>query len=306
MLQIDNVVKNFDNIKALKGVSLNVEKGEFFGLLGPNGAGKSTLMNIIVGYLKTDEGQVAIGNELVVYDNVDFRYKIGFVPQEISLFIELSAYQNLKIFGELYKIPSQVLENRINDVLKLVQLEDRKKDSVKNYSGGMKRRLNLAASILHDPDLILCDEPTVGVDPQSRNAIFDMLMHLNKEGKTIIYTTHYMEEAERMCPRLAIIDHGDIIACGTLSELKDLLDRKVTLKVLKTSITIERKNQLSKIGNLLELENHFEIIPGSEFELSSKLFSYLESLKIPQDSINLSRASLEDVFLSLTGRSLRD
>lgn len=170
----------------------------------------------------------------------------------------------------------------------------------------MKRRLNIAASILHDPELILCDEPTVGVDPQSRNAIFDMLMHLNKKGKTIIYTTHYMEEAERMCPRLAIIDHGEIIAKGTLSELKKMLERQVTLKVLKTSITNEKINELSEIGKLLELDSHYEIIPGEQFEMNSKLFSHLEKLNIPADQVNLSRASLEDVFLSLTGRSLRD
>lgn len=306
MLQIDHVVKNFGNIRALKGIDLKIEKGEFFGLLGPNGAGKSTLMNIIVGYIKPDEGQVAIGNELVVYDNVEFRYKIGFVPQEISLYLELSAYQNLKIFGGLYNIPDNILEKRIDETLKLVQLEDRKKDAVKNFSGGMKRRLNIAASILHSPELILCDEPTVGVDPQSRNAIFDMLMQLNKEGKTIIYTTHYMEEAERMCPRLAIIDHGEIIAKGSLTELKNLLERKVTLKVLKTSITFEKTNELSKIGKLLELESHYEIIPCDEFEKNSRLFSFLEELNIPPDLIQLSRASLEDVFLSLTGRSLRD
>jgi ABC-2 type transport system ATP-binding protein len=306
MLQIDNIVKNFDNVKALKGVSLKINKGEFFGLLGPNGAGKSTLMNIIVGYLKPDEGQVAIGNELVVYDNVDFRYKIGFVPQEISLYLELSAYQNLKIFGGLYNLPKDLLEKRIDEALSLVQLEDRKKDAVKDFSGGMKRRLNIAASILHNPELILCDEPTVGVDPQSRNAIFDMLMHLNKEGKTIIYTTHYMEEAERMCPRLAIIDNGEIIAEGTLTDLKNLLERNVTLKVLRTSITEGKVNELSKIGKLLELESHYEIIPVEEFEKNSKLFAYLEDLNIPADSVNLSRASLEDVFLSLTGRSLRD
>ncbi|MBU2493671.1 MAG: ABC transporter ATP-binding protein [Bacteroidetes bacterium] len=306
MLQIENVSIKFGNIEALKGINLKVQKGEFFGLLGPNGAGKSTLMKIIVGYLKPDNGHVIMGNELVVYDNVNFRRKIGFVPQEISLYLELSAYQNLKIFGGFYNIPGKVLEEKITEVLKLVQLEDRKKDAVKNFSGGMKRRLNIAASILHDPELILCDEPTVGVDPQSRNAIFDMLMKLNREGKTIIYTTHYMEEAERMCPRLAIIDYGQIIAEGTLTELKKMLERQVTLKVLKTSITIEKTNELSQIGKLLELDGHYEIIPNEYFELNSKLFYYLEELGIPADIINLSRASLEDVFLSLTGRSLRD
>jgi ABC-2 type transport system ATP-binding protein len=306
MLKISHIIKNFENINALNNVSLNIPKGEFFGLLGPNGAGKSTLMNIIIGYLEADSGQVYIGDEKISLQNIQLRKKIGYVPQEVSLYLELSAYNNLKIFGELYGLTSKNLENKIEYVLELVQLKDRKKDRVKEFSGGMKRRLNLAASLLHDPEIVLCDEPTVGVDPQSRNAIFDMLSELNKSGKTIVYTTHYMEEAERLCSRLAIIDHGNIIAIGSLVELINLLNRKDTIKIQKTALTQNKVASLREMGVVNEFDFFFELMPKDGYEKNSKIFAKLEEIGIPDDVIQISRATLEDVFLNLTGRSLRD
>ncbi|MCX6168210.1 MAG: ABC transporter ATP-binding protein [Ignavibacteriales bacterium] len=306
MLKINHIIKNFENINALNNVSLTIPKGEFFGLLGPNGAGKSTLMNIIIGYLEADSGQVYIGEEKISSQNIQLRKKIGYVPQEVSLYLELSAYKNLKIFGELYGITSKKLESKIEYVLDLVQLKDRKKDQVKEFSGGMKRRLNLAASLLHDPEIVLCDEPTVGVDPQSRNAIFDMLSELNKSGKTIVYTTHYMEEAERLCSRLAIIDHGNIIAIGTLVELINLLNRKDTIKIQKTALTQNKLSALREMGLVNEFDFYFELMPKDGYEKNSKIFGKLEEIGIPNDFIQISRATLEDVFLNLTGRSLRD
>jgi ABC-2 type transport system ATP-binding protein len=198
------------------------------------------------------------------------------------------------------------LSQRINSALKLVQLEDRKNDVVKNFSGGMKRRLNIAVSILHDPEIILCDEPTVGVDPQSRNAIFEMLKELNKNGKTILYTTHYMEEAERLCNKLAIIDHGKIIAEGTLSELVALLDKRETIKIRKAPESEKMAESLKQIGEINESDFHFEIVPHNAQISNSELFKDLENLKLPSHLLELNRASLEDVFLMLTGRSLRD
>lgn len=306
MLKINHISKNFDNIAALQNVSLNIQSGEFFGLLGPNGAGKSTLMNIIIGFLSSDNGQVLLGEHAVSVDDIEVRKKIGYVPQEISLFLELSAYKNLKIFGQLYRINSSQLEEKMEKVLDLVQLSDRRKDAVKEFSGGMKRRLNLAVSLLHDPEIILCDEPTVGVDPQSRNAIFDMLVELNKSGKTIVYTTHYMEEAERLCSRLAIIDHGKIIAQGSLVELINLLNRKDTVKIQKTPIVSTKLLSLEEMGRITENDFYYELIPSEEFTKTSQIFSKLEELVIPNELTQLSRATLEDVFLSLTGRSLRD
>jgi ABC-2 type transport system ATP-binding protein len=281
-------------------------QGEFFGLLGPNGAGKSTLMNIIIGYIESDSGQITINDKVMSFENIELRKKFGFVPQEISLYLELTAYQNLKIFGQFYGLSSSVLGKKIEEVVELVQLKDRMKDPVREFSGGMKRRLNLAASLLHDPDIILCDEPTVGVDPQSRNAIFDMLSLLNKSGKTIVYTTHYMEEAERLCTRLAIIDNGNIITQGSLSELINQMNIKDTIKIQKTPFTSVKLPLLNKIGKITENDFDYEMIPKDGYNRMSMIFTELESIGIPDTSIQINRATLEDVFLNLTGRRLRD
>lgn len=306
MLNINRVDKSFGNLQALTNVSLKIEKGEFFGLLGPNGAGKTTLMNIIIGYFAADTGTVSVDGEMMTYENLTMRKKIGYVPQDISLYLELSAHQNLKIFGQLYDLDGASLNKKIDEVLDLVQLKERRNDHVKEFSGGMKRRLNLAASLLHNPQMLLCDEPTVGVDPQSRNAIFDMLNQLNHSGKTIVYTTHYMEEAERLCSRLAIIDNGRIIASGTLIELINLLNQKETLKIQKNSYTQNKIQALGKLGHLSETDFYYELLPNDSYSLHSKIFAEIETAGIPNQFVEISRASLEDVFLNLTGRSLRD
>jgi ABC-2 type transport system ATP-binding protein len=306
LTKIFNTQASNNDVTALDDVSISIDNGMIFGLLGPNGAGKSTLMNCIIGYLQPDKGKILLNGDNTREQNLRYRNHIGYVPQEIALYQELSAMQNLKIFGSFYNIQSQVLNERISSALKLVQLEDRKYDTVKNFSGGMKRRLNIAVSILHDPEIILCDEPTVGVDPQSRNAIFEMLKELNKKGKTILYTTHYMEEAERLCNKLAIIDHGKIIAEGTLSELVALLDKRETIKIRKAPELEKIVDSLKKIGEINESDFHFEIIPYNVKISNSQLFKELEYLEIPSHLLELNRASLEDVFLMLTGRSLRD
>ena len=306
ILEIKDLVKKFNGITALDEVTFSIEKGDFFGLLGPNGAGKSTLMNCIIGFLKPDNGKILLNSEDINDLTLTFRLNVGYVPQEIALYEEFSAYQNLKIFGGFYELSKTELNKRIAEVLELVQLQDRKNDLVKNFSGGMKRRLNLAVSILHDPELILCDEPTVGVDPQSRNAIFDMLHELNKNGKTILYTTHYIEEAERLCNRLAIIDYGKIIAQGTLNDLISLLDKKETIKIRKSQESINVLDSLKSLGEITESDFYFEIIPNNSLSTNSMIFEKLEKWEIPSHLLELSRASLEDVFLNLTGRRLRD
>jgi ABC-2 type transport system ATP-binding protein len=306
MLKISNISKRFGRIDALKNIDLEIEQGEFFGLLGPNGAGKSTLMDIIIGYHKPDTGTLFFENEIIIPEKLVTRYKFGYVPQEISLYQELSAHQNLKIFGSIYKMSSKELDRKIAKVLELVKLSERKNDTVKDFSGGMKRRLNLAASILHDPQIILCDEPTVGIDPQSRNAIFDMLHQLNQNGKTIIYTTHYMEEAERLCSKLAIIDEGKIIANGSLNDLIKLSEKRETIRVRKTSSIISKAGFLKSLGDVIELDYYFEIRTEEKGKQNSELFLNLEKEGIPPELIELRKSSLEDVFLNLTGRSLRD
>ncbi|HEY6906100.1 MAG TPA: ABC transporter ATP-binding protein, partial [Ignavibacteriaceae bacterium] len=224
MISINNVTKKFALTTALNNVSLEINDNEFFGLLGPNGAGKSTLMNLMIGYLDADEGGIIVDGNKISSGSLFLRKTIGLVPQSLALYEDISARENLEIFGSFYGIPKRDLRYIIADQLKMVGLFERKNEKVKTYSGGMKRRLNLAASLLHDPKIILCDEPTVGIDPQSRNAIFDYLEALNNKGKTIIYTTHYMEEAERLCSRIAVIDFGRIISTGTVDELLNSLE----------------------------------------------------------------------------------
>ncbi|MCK9280971.1 MAG: ABC transporter ATP-binding protein [Melioribacteraceae bacterium] len=306
MLKIKNITKSFGTITALDNISLNIEKGEFFGLLGPNGAGKTTLINTIIGYLEPELGEVSIDGEVITVENTQLRKKIGYVPQDISLYLELSAYQNLKIFGSIFNLSGNELETKITEVMELVQLSDRKKDKVKDFSGGMKRRINLAVSLLHDPKIILCDEPTVGVDPQSRNAIFEMLHNLNKTGKTILYTTHYMEEAERLCSRLAIIDNGKIIAQGTLVDLINMLEQKETIKIQKTAFTQDHIKLINDMGIISEHDFYYELIVNDKYKQHSKTFIRLEEEGINNEFVQVSRATLEDVFLNLTGRSLRD
>ncbi len=306
MLIIDGISKTYDKIAALKNINLKIEKGEFYGILGPNGAGKTTLMNIIVGFLQADNGVVKLGDMKISAENLFIRNKIGYVPQEISLYPELSADQNLKIFGSLYHIPASELKKRMDDVLELVQLTDRRSQPIKKYSGGMKRRLNLAVSLLHHPELLLCDEPTVGVDPQSRNAIFQMLQKINSTGTTVIYTTHYMEEAERLCSKIAILDHGEVIAEGTLHELISRLNQKQTIKIRKSIDSKKALLSLKEFGSIIEHELVYELILADGFELNSELIVQLENRNIQLPQLEISGASLEDVFLTLTGRSLRD
>ncbi len=237
MISVKGVTKRFPSATALDNVSLEIKEKEFFGLLGPNGAGKSTLMNLLIGYLDSDNGEILIDGERMTTGSLELRNKIGLVPQSLALYEDISAKENLEIFGSFYDISKKDLRYIIAEKLKMVGLFERKGDNVKTFSGGMKRRLNLAASLLHDPKIILCDEPTVGIDPQSRNAIFDYLEALNDEGKTIIYTTHYMEEAERLCSRIAIIDSGRIITHGTIDELLRGLEYKQSISIIKSPAT---------------------------------------------------------------------
>ena len=306
MLKIENLTKNFGKITALNNISLEINSGEFFGLLGPNGAGKTTLMNHLIGFLKADSGTIKYNDELVKFGDKQIKKKIGYVPQEIALYQELTAYQNLKIFGSLFKLSKKELSTNIDKALELVQLLDRKNSAVKEFSGGMKRRLNLAVSILQNPEVLLCDEPTVGVDPQSRNAIFEMLQQLNKQGITIIYTTHYMEEAERLCNKLAIIDNGQIVASGSLTDLLITLDRKKTIKIIKTAETESLYDKLCEIAVVNVFDFKYEIIPNNEFQKDSQLYTYFEKIGLSSNLIEVSSASLEDVFLHLTGRRIRD
>jgi len=304
VIKLNNISKSFKSINALNDVCLEIQEGEFFGLLGPNGAGKTTLMNILIGYLYADSGSVYINGEEVKRTELKFRSELGFVPQSVALYGDLTAEENLKFFGSLYNIDSSVLQNNIKDYLNAVGLYERRKDTVKNFSGGMKRRLNLITALLHNPKVLLCDEPTVGVDPQSRNAIFDFLEKLNREGLTIVYTTHYMEEAERLCNRVAIIDNGNIIAAGTTDELLKLLPEKGHIFVSINNLP-DLFPDLNRFGNAIKNQDKYEIKLNEGINLSA-FVKVLEEKSIGTENLILQKPTLEELFLHLTGRRLRD
>ena len=281
MLTLSNVRKSFGRIVAVDGLSLSVRKGEVLGLLGPNGAGKSTSVSLAVGLLAPESGTVTIeGHGNPVEPRV--RQRIGVAPQALALYDLLTGEENLRFFGEVYGLAGARLDERVKWCLDFVALTDRKDDRAGGYSGGMKRRLNLAAAVLHDPELLLLDEPTVGVDPQSRNKIFDSIEALHRDGRTIIYTTHYMEEAERLCDRIAIVDAGKLLALGTLNELLAAHGGPPTL-IVKTG------------GGEQRLQTPDPLAALNGIAATSTI-----------DSFQMERPTLEQVFLRLTGRSLRD
>jgi len=305
MLTIENVTKRFGEIVALDRVSLSLARGEFFGLLGPNGAGKTTLMSLVAGLRAPDSGSISINGQRVGPNAMAPRHELGFVPQTIALYEELSAEENLRLFGKLYGLAGQELRARVDHGLHAAQLFERRQDKVQTYSGGMKRRINVVASILHRPALLLCDEPTVGVDPQSRNAIFEFLQQLNADGMTIVYSTHYMEEATRLCSRIAIIDHGRLLALGTLDELLTHLPFSELVRIARNDHTTAQMQALAEYGEITKSEDAylFKLRDGLRF---SEFFAAVEELGLPYRYFNIRRPTLEDLFLHLTGKNLRD
>ena len=305
MLTIENVTKRFGEIVALDRVSLSLARGEFFGLLGPNGAGKTTLMSLVAGLRAPDSGSISISGQRVGPNAMAPRHELGFVPQAIALYEELSAEENLRLFGKLYGLAGQELRARVDHGLHAARLFERRQDKVQTYSGGMKRRINVVASILHRPALLLCDEPTVGVDPQSRNAIFEFLQQLNADGMTIVYSTHYMEEATRLCSRIAIIDHGRLLALGTLDELLTHLPFSELVRIARNDQTTAQMQALAEYGEITKAEDAylFKLRDGLRF---SEFFAAAEELGLPYRYFNIRRPTLEDLFLHLTGKNLRD
>ncbi|SDW27288.1 ABC-2 type transport system ATP-binding protein [Marininema mesophilum] len=300
-LVIDHLQKSYDQKQALQGVTFSVKSGTCFGLLGPNGAGKSTTMKILTGIIEADRGSVHMLGIDASEKGKGLRQRVGYVPQSITLYEKLSAYDNLKFFGEMYGVRGKKLQQRIKEVLEQIGLKDRSKDAVETFSGGMKRRVNIAAALLHKPEVLILDEPTVGIDPQSRNHIFDMIRMLKKEGVTLIYSTHYMEEVEALCDDIAIIDHGKIIAQGHLHELLEEYSQRAiyveapTLKEPPTSPGAIRTYPQGE-GWMIETEKLKETML---YFLNSDVGAKVTRLEIV-------RPSLESVFLSLTGTQLRD
>jgi ABC-2 type transport system ATP-binding protein len=305
MLALRSVIKRYGAITALNDISLDIAPGEFFGLLGPNGAGKSTLMSLVAGLGAPDAGTLTLDGRPLSARNTDTRRALGLVPQHLALYLALSAEENLRIFGELYGLRGAALGQRIDEALEAVQLNDRRRDPVKTFSGGMQRRLNLAAALLHRPKLLLCDEPTVGVDPQSRNAIFEYLEALNRDGLTIIYSTHYMEEATRLCSRIAIIDHGRILALGALDELLAQLPFEEEIRFPATPTTTPLAASLAVHGKISATDGIHRFRPRADYPLSA-FFSLTESRALPPRLFTSQRPTLEALFLHLTGHTLRE
>ena len=312
MLEVKDLRKSYGNNTAVDGINLRIGRGETIGLLGPNGAGKTTTVSMIAGLLRPDSGQVLIEGRALGADTDPIKRRIGLVPQDIALFDELPARDNLAFFGALYQMHGAGLERAMAEALDLVGLSERAKDKVRDFSGGMKRRLNLAAALLHDPELLLLDEPTVGVDPQSRNAIFDNLETLKKRGKTLLYTTHYMEEAERLCDRLVVIDHGKVIADDTLHGLYHLLPvtNLLSIELMNVNggapVRLEELRVCRGVRSAEMTEGGLKVGVSDLSTDAPGILQWLVDHGHPYSHVVSERPDLETVFLSLTGRSLRD
>ena len=311
MLQAHELCKAYGNRQVVASVSLSVEPGQIVGLLGPNGAGKSTTVAMICGLTAPDSGEVRLAGARIENDSSPAKKKIGLVPQDIALYEELPAIGNLEIFGALYGVHGALLRERSQAALELVGLADRARDKPSTFSGGMKRRLNIACALVHDPDILLLDEPTVGIDPQSRNAIFDNLETLKARGKAMVYTTHYMEEAERLCDRIVIIDHGKVIANDTLAGLYRQLPVSATLDIELASGSeqaVDTNALLREPGVKTASQENGRLTVGldSLTVSASTVLTWLAAHGHTVNRINSGRANLETLFLTLTGRQLRD
>ncbi|HTH49579.1 MAG TPA: ABC transporter ATP-binding protein [Candidatus Limnocylindria bacterium] len=310
LLDARQLVKRFGARTAVDGVSFSLRQGESVGLLGPNGAGKTTTISMLSGLLSPDGGEFRLGGAPITGDTDPRKRLLGLVPQELALYEELTATDNLDFFGALYDLHGAALARAARSALEFVGLTDRAGDKVKTFSGGMKRRLNLAVALLHDPELLLLDEPTVGVDPQSRNAIFDNVEELRRRGKTILYTTHYMEEVERLCDRVIIMDHGRVVADDTL---QGLTQRRSTAERITCELVEIRDGEwlrgLEGLAGVTRAELEGTRLTLHVTDLHGGLGRTLDHLRqaaIVVTSVESQRPSLEDIFLELTGRSLRD
>jgi len=308
LIEIKDLSKSFGQVRALDRVNLSIRKGEFYSLLGPNGAGKSTLVNILGTVLKADGGEVMInGHDLGSEPHLCKRF-IGVVPQEIALYDDLSAWENLLFWGGLYRLGKKELRQRAKELLALTGLEERGHEKVSTYSGGMKRRINIACALLHAPEIIFMDEPTPGIDPQSRNLIHEFIMQLHREGKTILYTTHYMEEAEKLSERIGIIDHGKIIAEGSLDDLRKSQEARETIVVRFSDVTKLSKELLAGATPLpfeIEGDRVLFMTTGADGDLP-QVIGLCRRLDLDIMNIEMHRINLETLFLNLTGRRLRD
>ena len=311
ILEVQDLVKKYGDFTAVKGISFDIKEGEIFSLLGPNGAGKTTTISMLSTLYTPTSGDATIGGHSITKDPMAVKQVIGVVPQELALYEDLTARENLIFWGQMYGLSGRSLASRVDEVLEQIGLTDKAKNRVKTYSGGMKRRVNIGVGLLHKPHLLFMDEPTVGIDPQSRRAILDTVKDLNKQGMTVLYTTHYMEEAEELSNRVGIIDHGELIAIGTQKELTQQVGQTETL-ILHISENDDQEAlaaALKSVHGVLEAEpseNAVSIITPEAEDILAAVITKATERGIKIRSIDIREPNLEAVFLHLTGRALRD
>ena len=309
ILEANNLVKRFKELVAVDGVSFKIEEGETFGLLGPNGAGKTTSISMIAGLLESDAGTVTVAGTEITTTSTAGKEAIGLVPQELAIYPDLTGSENLTFFGRLYGMSGGDLNTRVDEVLDVVGLTDRRDDLTKEYSGGMKRRLNIGIGLLHHPRLLILDEPTVGVDPQSRNAILESVEHLSEEGMAVLYTTHYMEEAERLCDRVAIIDQGRIKAEGTRRELVSMIGQKDRISINGGGDLGAARETVLGVGGVSSAsasDHRLDILATDASSILPRVLSLVTESGASISGVEVVEPNLEAVFLHLTGKALRD
>jgi len=309
MLRVENLYKSFNHVKAVEGVSFEVSRGQVFGLLGPNGAGKSTTISVISTLLEPDSGDVFLDGKSILSNPEIIRKNLGVVPQDIALYPTLSGYENLSFWGSVYGLRGAELKKRIAEVSDVIGLNGRLKDRVDKYSGGMKRRINIGAALLHKPEILIMDEPTVGIDPQSRNHILDTVLELNRQGMTIIYTSHYMEEVEYLCNEICIMDEGKIIASGNKQELIDLVKEKTQINIKLNTMNNSVLSALKEIKGVYEArlnEDMIVLFVSGSTALTAEIIAKITENGWLIESIDVKKPNLEAVFLHLTGKALRD
>ncbi|HEY5271102.1 MAG TPA: ATP-binding cassette domain-containing protein [Anaerolineales bacterium] len=308
-IEVNNLHKAFGELKAVEGVSFDVEKGEIFSLLGPNGAGKTTTISMLSCLLRPDEGDALVMGHSIKNDQMGVKSTLGVVPQDIALYEDLSARENLTFWGRMYGLRGAVLKTRVDEVLEVIGLTDRAKDRVGKYSGGMKRRVNIGLALLHKPQVIFMDEPTVGIDPQSRRNILDSVVTLKNQGMTVLYTTHYMEEAQELSDHIAIMDHGRIIANGTNPELVKIvgeLDRITVTINAESGRVIDAWKSVKGVKKVTAEDGTLTILADDSNRVLPRLFETAATGNVRILTVTIQEPNLESVFLHLTGRALRD
>lgn len=309
LLMVENLSKHFNQIKAVDGIGFRIREGEVFGLLGPNGAGKSTTISMLSTLYPPTRGDIFYRGKSILQEPEVLRQKLGIVPQDIALYPTLTGYQNLSFWGSLYGIRGRDLRQRIEEVAGIIGIHDRLKDKVDQYSGGMKRRLNIGAALLHQPELLIMDEPTVGIDPQSRKHILDTVLELNGQGMTIIYTSHYMEEVEYLCSTICVMDLGKIIASGSRDQLVEMIKGKGQAILKLEKISPDLIEQLGKMDGIQRIETVEDqiIISGENIHaMLAPIISRINEAGSHILAIDMKKPNLEAVFLYLTGKTLRD